>query len=250
MSTKIKHVLASDGQLVWTDAELPNPGPDEVLIEIHFAGLNRADLLQAKGLYPPPPGASEALGLECSGIVIEAGDDVADDLPVDTRVMALLAGGGYATHALVPAEQVVMLTKHLGLVEGAGLLETFVTAHSNHLYLLEPSKKKRFSSTVVLVASEQRLSTSAVHSGCEPLSPSVTGPAERDASSSEPKASQSTMTTYRLPTSSAQPETDGNLDPTSFSIASEGPTLASTSTLSHRGTLSYHRTTRWTACAT
>ena len=131
MSTKIKHVLASDGQLVWTDAELPNPGPDEVLIEIHFAGLNRADLLQAKGLYPPPPGASEALGLECSGIVIEAGDDVAEDLPVDTRVMALLAGGGYATHALVPAEQVVMLTKHLGLVEGAGLLETFVTAHSN-----------------------------------------------------------------------------------------------------------------------
>ena len=131
MSTKIKHVLASDGQLVWTDAELPNPGPDEVLIEIHFAGLNRADLLQAKGLYPPPPGASDALGLECSGIVVEAGDDVADDLPVDTRVMALLAGGGYATHALVPAEQVVMLTKHLGLVEGAGLLETFVTAHSN-----------------------------------------------------------------------------------------------------------------------
>ncbi|MEC8052735.1 MAG: NAD(P)H-quinone oxidoreductase [Myxococcota bacterium] len=131
MSTKIKHVLASDGQLVWTDAELPNPGPDEVLIEIHFAGLNRADLLQAKGLYPPPPGASDALGLECSGIVVEAGEDVADDLPINTRVMALLAGGGYATHALVPAEQVVMLTKHLGLVEGAGLLETFVTAHSN-----------------------------------------------------------------------------------------------------------------------
>ena len=62
MSTKIKHVLASDGQLVWTDAELPNPGPDEVLIEVHFAGLNRADLLQAKG-HPLPPGASDALGL-------------------------------------------------------------------------------------------------------------------------------------------------------------------------------------------
>ena len=56
MSTKIKHVLASDGQLVWTDAELPNPGPDEVLIEIHFAGLNRADLLQAKGFIRLHPG--------------------------------------------------------------------------------------------------------------------------------------------------------------------------------------------------
>lgn len=131
MSTAIKHVIAQDGKLEWVEAELPDPAPDEVLIEVHFAGVNRADLLQAKGLYPPPPGSSEALGLECSGVVVKAGDIAAEDLPVDTRVMALLAGGGYATHALVPAEQVVMLTKHLGLVEGAGLLETFVTAHSN-----------------------------------------------------------------------------------------------------------------------
>ena len=82
--------------------------------------------------------------------------------------MALLAGGGYATHALVPAEQVVMLTKHLGLVEGAGLWRPSSRRIQIYLYLLEPSKKKRFSFTVVLVASEQRLSTSAVHSGCEP----------------------------------------------------------------------------------
>ena len=131
MSTAIKHVVAADGKLEWVDAELPAPGPDEVLIQIHFAGVNRADLLQAKGLYPPPPGTSEALGLECSGVVLDAGENAVDDFPLNSRVMALLAGGGYATHALVPADQVVMLTKHLGLVEGAGLLETFVTAHSN-----------------------------------------------------------------------------------------------------------------------
>ena len=60
-------------KLEWVEAELPDPGPDEVLIQVHFAGVNRADLLQAKGaLPPPPPGASEALGLEC-GIVLKAG---------------------------------------------------------------------------------------------------------------------------------------------------------------------------------
>ena len=131
MRTAIKHVVAIDGKLEWVEAELPDPGPDEVLIQVHFAGVNRADLLQAKGLYPPPLGASEALGLECSGIVLKAGENALDEIPADARVMALLAGGGYATHALVPVDQVVMLTKHLGLVEGAGLLETYVTAHSN-----------------------------------------------------------------------------------------------------------------------
>lgn len=131
LSTTIKHVVTTDEGLRWVDATLPAPAAEEVLIEIHFAGINRADLLQAKGAYPPPPGASEALGLECSGIVVEIGENVATDLKPGTRVMALLAGGGYATHALVPVDQVVPLTKHLGLVEGAGLLETFVTAHSN-----------------------------------------------------------------------------------------------------------------------
>ena len=97
MSTAIKHVVALDGKLEWVDAELPDPGPDEVLIEVHFAGVNRADLLQAKGAYPPPPGASEALGLECSGIVLKAGEDADEDFPPERGEEACEAMRSYTS---------------------------------------------------------------------------------------------------------------------------------------------------------
>ena len=85
-------------------AELPPPdlGEGEVRISIAGAGVNRADLLQRRGLYPPPPGASEIIGLECAGTLTEVGLGV-DDLAVGDRVMALLAGGGYATETVVPS---------------------------------------------------------------------------------------------------------------------------------------------------
>ena len=86
----------------------PTPGPGEVLIEVAAAGVNRADLLQKQGLYPPPPGASEILGLEVSGRIVELGPEVTE-WSVGDEVCALLAGGGYAELVVVPAVQVLSL---------------------------------------------------------------------------------------------------------------------------------------------
>jgi len=85
-------------------AEVPAPdlGEYDVRIAITGAGVNRADLLQRQGHYPPPPGASEIIGLECAGTIVEVGTGI-DDLAVGDRVMALLTGGGYATETVAPS---------------------------------------------------------------------------------------------------------------------------------------------------
>jgi putative PIG3 family NAD(P)H quinone oxidoreductase len=122
-------------------AEVPNPacGPGEVLVRIAAAGVNRADLLQRRGLYPPPPGASEILGLECAGTVSEVGDGV-EGFAAGDRVMALLAGGGYAEQVVVPAACVMATPPCLSDFEAGGVPEVFITAFLN-LFLvggLEP----------------------------------------------------------------------------------------------------------------
>ncbi|HSO24709.1 MAG TPA: alcohol dehydrogenase catalytic domain-containing protein, partial [Chondromyces sp.] len=122
-------------------AEVPDPdcGPGEVRIRLAAAGVNRADLLQRRGLYPPPPGASQILGLECAGTVSEVGDGV-EGFAVGDRVMALLAGGGYAEQVVVPAPCVMAVPDSLGDVEAGGVPEVFITAFLN-LFLvggLEP----------------------------------------------------------------------------------------------------------------
>src|SRR5829696_2101272 len=86
----------------------PEPGPGQVVIDVAATAVNRADLLQRQGLYPPPPGASEVIGLECSGRIAEVGADV-EQWNVGDEVCALLAGGGYAQKVLVPAGQVMPL---------------------------------------------------------------------------------------------------------------------------------------------
>ena len=86
--------------LSWEEVDTPRPGPGEVLIRVKAAGVNRADLLQARGGYPVPPGASEILGLEVAGIVGELGPEVTS-VKVGARVCALLPGGGYAESAAV-----------------------------------------------------------------------------------------------------------------------------------------------------
>ncbi len=93
-----------------TVVELPDPeaGPGEVVIDVVASAVNRADTLQRQGFYPPPEGASEVLGLECSGVVSEVGEGV-DHLSVGDEVCALLAGGGYAEKVAVPAGQVMPL---------------------------------------------------------------------------------------------------------------------------------------------
>lgn len=112
------------------EAPDPSPGPGEVLIEVAATAVNRADVLQRRGLYPAPPGASEILGLECSGEIAAVGEKVTEWAPGD-RVCALLSGGGYAERAVVDAGSVMAVPAALGLVEAAGLPEVFLTAFVN-----------------------------------------------------------------------------------------------------------------------
>ncbi|WP_330233937.1 NAD(P)H-quinone oxidoreductase [Nocardia sp. NBC_00508] len=114
----------------WTEAPDPTPGHGEVLIEVAAAGVNRADLLQRRGHYPPPPGASPIIGLECSGVIAELGDGVRD-WAVGDRVCALLSGGGYAERVVVPATQVLPVPDGLDLGAAAGLPEVAATVWSN-----------------------------------------------------------------------------------------------------------------------
>jgi putative PIG3 family NAD(P)H quinone oxidoreductase len=113
-------------------AEVPDPvpGPGEVLVEVAAAGINRADLLQRQGFYPPPPGAPEYPGLECSGRVRAVGPGVTGWQPGD-EVCALLAGGGYAELVAVPAGQLLPVPAGVSLTEAAALPEAACTVHSN-----------------------------------------------------------------------------------------------------------------------
>ena len=116
--------------LVVRDLPDPEPGPGEVLLEVAAAGLNRADLLQRQGFYPPPPGASDVLGMECSGTVAAVGSDVAD-WSVGDPACALLSAGAYATHVVVPAGQLMLVPDGVDLVEAAALPEVAATVWSN-----------------------------------------------------------------------------------------------------------------------
>lgn len=109
----------------------PVPGPGEVLIDVVAAGLNRADVQQRRGFYPPPPGASDIPGLEVSGRIMAFGPDVAKPFSVGDKVVALLAGGGYAQQVAVPAGQVLRIPDGVDLVTAAALPEVAATVYSN-----------------------------------------------------------------------------------------------------------------------
>jgi putative PIG3 family NAD(P)H quinone oxidoreductase len=108
----------------------PDPGPGEVVVAVAAAALNRADLLQRQGFYPPPPGASDVIGMECSGTVAALGDGV-QGWQVGDEVCALLAGGGYATRVAVPAGQLLPVPSGVDLVTAAALPEVACTVWSN-----------------------------------------------------------------------------------------------------------------------
>lgn len=108
----------------------PEPGPGEVVISVAAAGVNRADLLQRQGHYDPPPGATNILGLECSGTISALGDGVTD-FNLGNHVCALLAGGGYAEKVVVPAGQVANVPRNVSLTEAGGLVEVAATVWSN-----------------------------------------------------------------------------------------------------------------------
>lgn len=123
-------VAGPRGRLTWQEVPDVAAADDELLIQVATAGINRADLLQAVGKYPPPPGASEILGLEVSGTVVGVGDRTSG-WDVGQEVCALLAGGGYAEYVAVPAGQVMPLPTSVTLHEAAGLPEVACTVWSN-----------------------------------------------------------------------------------------------------------------------
>src|SRR6478735_12203993 len=108
----------------------PEPGPGEVVLQVAAAGLNRADLLQRQGFYPPPPGASDVIGMECSGTVAAVGAGV-EGWQVGDVACALLAGGGYAERVVVPAGQLMPLPDGVDLVTAASIPEVAATVWSN-----------------------------------------------------------------------------------------------------------------------
>lgn len=108
----------------------PTPGPGEVLVAVAATAVNRADTLQRQGFYPPPPGASDVIGLECSGTISALGDDV-EGWAVGDQVCALLAGGGYASYVVVPAGQLMPVPTGVSLVDAAALPEVACTVWSN-----------------------------------------------------------------------------------------------------------------------
>ncbi|MCD4532916.1 NAD(P)H-quinone oxidoreductase [Nocardioides sp. cx-169] len=130
----MRAVIAADagGPEVLSVSEVPDiePGPGEVAIAVAATAINRADLLQRQGHYPPPPGASEVIGLECSGTIAALGEGVAG-WTVGDEVCALLAGGGYASRVVVPVGQVMPVPHGVDLVTAAAIPEVAATVWSN-----------------------------------------------------------------------------------------------------------------------
>ncbi|GAA1646409.1 NAD(P)H-quinone oxidoreductase [Georgenia ruanii] len=122
--------VTSNNSLELTEVPDAQAGPGEVLVEVAAAGVNRADILQRAGHYPPPPGASDIMGLEVSGTVVALGEGV-DGSQVGDEVAALLAGGGYAELVAVPAGQLLPVPQSVSLVDAGGLPEAVCTAWDN-----------------------------------------------------------------------------------------------------------------------
>lgn len=124
----------ADHSLSYTDVENPVLKDGEVLIEVHAAALNRADLLQREGNYPPPPGCPEWPGLEVAGVIKEVAQGVTKWKAGD-EVCALLGGGGYAEYVTVPAEMVMPMPRGLSYAEAAAIPEVYMTAYLNLFYV-------------------------------------------------------------------------------------------------------------------
>lgn len=122
-------LIAADKSLVWREVPDPFRKDGEVIIDIRAAALNRADLLQREGNYPPPPGWPEWMGLEVAGVVAEAGAD--SPWKVGDKVCALLGGGGYAERVAVPEGMVLSIPEGLSFVEAAAIPEAFATSYLN-----------------------------------------------------------------------------------------------------------------------
>lgn len=133
--TRLMHAITATAPggpevLSWEEVPAPEPGPGDVLIDVAATAVNRADLLQRQGLYPPPPGVTDIIGLECSGTIVGLGAGVTGH-KVGDQVVGLLSGGGYAEQVIVPSGQVMSVPSPVSLVDAAALPEVACTVWSN-----------------------------------------------------------------------------------------------------------------------
>jgi NADPH2:quinone reductase len=133
----------ANSKLVKGTRPMPSPLRDEVLIKTSAAGINRADIFQRNGLYPPPKGASDVIGLEVSGIIEKIGSNV-KNFKVGDKVCALLEGGGYAQYSTAPASQTLPIPENLDFIEGAALPEALFTVYSNFFHHAKIKKGESF----------------------------------------------------------------------------------------------------------
>ncbi len=156
------------GRLQFVDVPAPAPGPREVLVRVQATALNRADLLQRQGKYPPPPGVTDILGLEMAGEVVEAGEQVRA-CRVGDRVCALLPGGGYAEYATVHEDMLLPVPEGMSLAEAAAIPEAFLTAFQALQWLGRLASGER----VLIHAGASGVGTAAIQlarwAGAEPL---------------------------------------------------------------------------------
>lgn len=153
----MKALLVEKGQMLLADWPKPSPGQGELLVKVAAAGVNRADILQKEGKYPPPAGASPLLGLEVAGTVAAVGADISN-WQVGDRVMGLLPGGGYAQFALLHSELAMPVPENLSFAEAAALPEVFLTAWQALVWLAKLQKGE----TVLIHAGASGVGTAAI----------------------------------------------------------------------------------------
>jgi putative PIG3 family NAD(P)H quinone oxidoreductase len=146
-----------DYRLILVDIPKPSPQAGEVLIKVAAAGLNHADLAQSAGRYPPPPGAPDTLGMECSGEIAETGAGV-KDFKAGDKVCALLPGGGYAEYVAVSAKSVLPVPKGISLIDAAALPEVHFTVWTN---LMDTARLKP-GETVLIHGGTSGIGTAAI----------------------------------------------------------------------------------------
>jgi putative PIG3 family NAD(P)H quinone oxidoreductase len=138
----LKYITVTEQQsLAFADTESPSINADQCLIKVHAIGINRADILQRQGKYPPPAGESLILGLEVSGEIIACGANVTKWL-VGDKVFGLVAGGGYAQYVMINSEHLMALPQNLSFVQGAGIAEVFLTAYQSLFSLAKLQKQQ------------------------------------------------------------------------------------------------------------
>ena len=136
---------------------VPDPGLDEVLIRVEAAGVNRPDIMQRQGLYPPPPGASDIPGLEVAGEVVAINADKSK-FKIGDKVCALVSGGGYSSYCIAPIEQTLPIPKGLSYIEAAAIPETFFTVWAN---VFDKGKLKK-NDTILIHGGASGIGTTAI----------------------------------------------------------------------------------------